>query len=164
MSSILSAERCLSGGKWLQLGLIVLALAFLGSSRQLLLVNINSHLSFLYYEKEVSYVVDSMEFIKQYSYQSLMWGKWYITIAYTLVYLLCTILVLKILSFDKGYVKLTLLLFGCVVVLSGILYGGLNLFGEPSLGYRLARFCMGLVQSPIPLMVLVPAYMLAERK
>jgi len=164
MSSILGAKRSLAGKQWIQLGLLVLALAFLGSSRQLLLVNINSQLAFLYYEKEVSYVVDSMEFIKQYSYESLMWGKWFITITYTLLYLLCTVLVLKILSFDKGYVKLTILMFGGVVVLSALLYGGLNLFGEPSLGYRLARFSMGLIQSPIPLMVLVPAYMLAERK
>lgn len=164
MSSILGGKAPLSGKQWIYMGLVVLVMAFLGFSRQLLLVNINNQLNFLYYHKEVSYVVDSMAFIKQYSYESLMWSKWFLTITYTLLYLLCTVVVLRTLSFNMDYIKLTVLMFGCVVVLSAILYGGLSLFGESLIGYRLARFCMGLVQSPIPLMVLVPAYMLAERK
>ena len=164
MSSILGGKAPLSGKQWILMGLVVLVMAFLGFSRQLLLRNINEQLSFLYYHKEVSYVVDSMAFIKQYSYESLVWSKWFLTITYTILYLLCTVVVLRTLSFNKDYIKLTVLMFGCIVVLSAILYGGLSLFGESLIGYRLARFCMGLVQSPIPLMVLVPAYMLAERK
>jgi len=154
----------ISKWQWLQLGLVVVVLGILGFTRQLLLVNINNQLSFLYYHKEISYVVDSVSFIKEYDYATLMWAKWFLTIAYTLLYLISTLWVMRVLSFRKDYLKLTTLLFGGVVVLSALLYGGLSLFGESYIGYRLARFGMGLVQSPIPLMVLVPAMMLFERK
>ena len=154
----------ISTRQWAQLALIVVVLIGLGLSRQLFLVNINQQLNFLYHNGDVSYVAESMSFLKEYSYASLMWSKWFLTMAYTLLYLGCTLWTMRILSFGMNYLKITVILFGGVVILSAVLYGGLSLFGESHLGYRLARFCMGLVQSPIPLMVLIPAFMLNDQK
>lgn len=154
----------ISTKQWIQLGFVVILLGILGLSRQLLLININHQLSFLHYNMKVSYVAESMSFLKEYSHPTLMWSKWFLTVAYTLLYLGCTLLAMRILSFQKEYLKITVVLFAAVVVLSALLYGVLSLFGESYLGYRLARFCMGLVQSPIPLMILIPAFMLANQK
>lgn len=160
----MSGKLSISTKQGMQLGLLVIIMCGIGISRQLLLVNINHQIDFLHYKNDISYVVESMSFLNEYSHATLMWSKWFLTITYTLLYLGCTLLVLHIMSFKKAYLKATVALFGAVVVFSAILYGGLSLFGESYLGYRLARFSMGLVQSPIPLMVLVPAFMLADRK
>ncbi len=140
---------------------IILAAGFL---RLYLFENINHQLAYMYYEKEVSYVAEELSFIADYSYELLMDIKWVLTILFTIVYLCLTLGIINILFSNRQFMHITLLIFGLIVFTSFLLYFIFGFFNESTLGYRLARFCMGVVQSPLPLMVLIPAFKLADNK
>ena len=139
--------------------LLIIASGFL---RLFLFENINSQLVYLYYHKDFSYMSDKLSILKSFSYDDLMWVKWYLTVFFTITYLFLSCWVLKTVFNRNAYLWYTAYIFTGVVLISFLLYFGGIVFEEPGEGYRLARFCMGLVQSPIPLMILIPAFKLME--
>ena len=139
--------------------LLIIASGFL---RLFLFENINHQLVYLYYHRDFSYLSDKLGFLKSFSYNDLMWIKWCLTGFFTITYLCLSCWVLKIVFNRNAYLWYTAYIFTGVVLISFLLYFGGVVFEEPVGGYRLARFCMGLVQSPLPLMILIPAFKLIE--
>lgn len=156
--------RNLNREKLIKLVLFIIIIVASGFLRLYLFENINHQLAYLYYEKDISYVTAELSFIKDYSYSSLMWVKWVLTILFTIVYLMLTLGVIRILFSNKEFIHITLFIFAIIIFVSFLLYSVLGFFNESVIGYRLARFCMGVVQSPLPLMILIPALKLVDNK
>ena len=136
---------------------IIMAAGFL---RLYLFENINHQLA----ENDISYVTEGLSFIDNYSYDTLMDVKWVLTIFFTIAYLSLTLGIINLLFSNRQFMHITLFIFGLIIFLSFILYSAFGFVNESALGYRLARFCMGVVQSPLPLMILIPAFKLVDNK
>jgi len=149
---------------FLKLLFILISITISGYLRLFLFENINLHLANIYYEKDVSSLIEELSFIKNYSYNTLMWIKWGLTILFTIIYLILTLSVIRILFRNKMAVNITIIIFSFIVIISFLFYAVFGFFNELALGYRLARFCMGIVQSPLPLMILIPAFKLLNNK
>jgi len=142
------------------LGVMIIGLGYL---HNMLFVNINKQLHHLYYLTKDSYIDAHMkDLIEGHSYNNLMWAKWIFTALFTISYLLLSCLILKLLFGDNGIIKSAIFLYSALILISAILYFGGALIGEPWGGYRLARFCMGILESPVPLMILIPAFGLSK--
>ncbi|MBN4051358.1 hypothetical protein JYU16_00930 [bacterium AH-315-M05] len=141
------------------LAILIIAMGFL---REFLFVNINYHLQFLYYHMERSYMAESLNFLRSFTYDELYKIKWILTILFTLVYLFFTCLVIKLLFHGKKCVLRTIYIFAAIIFISFIFYTSGYLINQDAIGYRLARICMGVVQSPLPLIILIPAFKLIK--
>ena len=146
------------------LAIIVFAIMFisLGFLREFLFVNINCQLGFLYYNYEKSCLDKDLYELATWTYDRLMDLKWYLTILFTVLYLFLTLGTLQAIFNEKKCLYWTIAGYLGVILLSGFLYMGGNILGFPNEGYRMARVCMGVLQSPLPLMVLIPAFKLAK--
>ncbi|HHZ64081.1 MAG TPA: hypothetical protein EYN51_01045 [Flavobacteriales bacterium] len=144
------------------LGTAVLFIIMLGYVEQFLFENVNHHLHYLYYKTELSLMSDKLSMLLSWNYDDLMWLKWGMTILSTILYFLATISVLHLIFKREKYIMYTIYLFVGVICISFILYMGGSLIGFPKEGYRLSRFAMGFLTSPIPLMALIPAFKLAK--
>ena len=149
------------------LAIIIIALGFL---RLFLFENINFHLQFLYYDMERSHMSESLNFLRTFTYNELYVIKWILTMLFSFAYLFLTCLVIHILFRVKKYVLMTIYMFAAIIFISFVFYTmgllinwDLQFTDQSKTGYRLARIFMGVVQSPFPLMILIPAFMLSER-
>ena len=139
--------------------LIALMIA-LGFFREFVFVNINYRLKYLFYSEKVSYMSDSLRFLKVFSYDDLYWGKWILTIMFGLFYLGFTSLIVKFWFGNKSYIRWTFIFFAVIFFISFLSYMTGYIIDEREMGYKFARIFMGIVQSPLPLMMLIPAFML----
>lgn len=134
----------------------------LGFAENFVFVHVNEHLYHLYFSTEFSRMSDKLSMLRSWSYDDLMWLKWGMTILSTILYFLITIAALKLIFNRKKYIMYTVYLFVGVIGISFILYMGGSVIGFPNEGYRLSRFAMGFLTSPIPLMALIPAFKLSK--
>jgi hypothetical protein len=143
--------------------LLFVAALFLGSGffRDFVFLNVNEQLRVAYYHPPETFLSPSMAFLKTFSYTSLYYLKWVLTFAFAGLFMALTLLVVKILFADKTHFRWTLLTYGLLVILAGLFFLGGYLFGRSENGYLIARFLLGIAQSPIVLMVLVPAFKLS---
>lgn len=142
--------------------LIVLFLIALGYVEQFLFENVNQHLVHLYYSTDVSRMSDILSALHSWSYDNLMWLKWAMTMLSTILYFLATISAIHLIFNRKKYIMYAIYLYAGVIAISFILFTGGSVIGFPIEGYRLSRFAMGFVTSPIPLMALIPAFKLSK--
>jgi len=161
----------LSPSSILYLSILAILIIALGFLRLFLFENINYHLQFLYYHMERSYMAESLNFLRSFTYDELYEIKWALTILFSLTYLLFTCLVIKLLFRGRKYVLWTIYIFSAIIFISFAFYAlgllinyDLQFTDQSRIGYRLARICMGVVQSPLPLMILIPAFMLSEKR
>lgn len=154
----------LTGRDKLKLLGIALLFVAIGQVRIFLLENINYQLYFLYYNTEKSSMHDMLSSLGSISYDNLMLVKWSLTIAFTIVIFLSSLWALTLVFHNKTYNKILAVAYGVLVFASFLLYISNGLFGEPDGGYYAARFVMGIAQSPMPLLILLPFFTLAKQK
>ena len=143
--------------------LLVILMVACGFVRDWMSVNINFHLGYLYYkwdENPASPIVQNLA--SGYEYITIWRFKWVMTIATAIVYGAMTAAIGYIAFLERKFVWLTTWAFGIITVLSGIFYVGGSVLGASNAGYAFARAFMDFVQSPLVLMVLIPAYYLSR--
>ena len=136
---------------------IILALAgvvALGFLREFLFVNINAHLFALWYD-EPSEATDLIPFMKSMEYYPLYYSKWVLTVAFSALFYGMTWLTLKVI-FKRSFAKELLAIYGALYLLAGIAMGIGVLYHKTDDSYIIARFLMGIAQSPLLLMIMVP--------
>ena len=101
------------------LAILIIALGFL---RLFFFENINLHLQFLYYDLERSYMAESLDFLRSFTYDKLYEIKWALTILFSLIYLLFTCLVINLLFSLRKYVLCTIYIFVAIIVISFVLF------------------------------------------
>lgn len=154
----------------LYLSILTILIIAMGFFRLFLFENINYHLQFLYYHTERSHMSESLNFLRSFTYNELYIIKWMLTMLFSFAYLLITCLVIHIMFRVRKYVILTIYMFAAIIFISFLFYSvgliinwDLQFTDQSKTGYRLARICMGVAQSPFPLMILIPAFILSER-
>jgi hypothetical protein len=154
----------LSAKKYGYLVVIVIVLLLLGYYRDFVFRTINSMLQAHDYETTFDPPF-SMGFLKDCSYDGLLTLKWLLTIVFSLVYLATTLITLRILFNNKKSGSVTIGLYVALMLVSGLFMLCGFLFEATSLRmYEFARYLMGMAQSPVILMILIPAFKLSGQE
>lgn len=140
---------------------LILSLITLGFLREYVFVSINEQLFALWHGKE-SRITGFITIIKSLTYYQLYYFKWFLTALFTGVFFGWSLLILKKLFNDfyfkeLGVVYVLLISISMITMLIGWPFGKLDE------AYIIARFFMGIAQSPLPLMLLVPAIFLRSK-
>jgi hypothetical protein len=123
---------------------LVVAMILLGAARDFIFVNINLHLNYLWKEQDFS---------RAHSFLTGIFALLYFVLTWTLI---------KVIFNNRKFQRYAVILFGSVVAMSLLLFGGGYLFGNAHFGYDLARHFMDVVQSPIAAMILIPIFLLIQ--
>lgn len=154
----------LSAKKYGYLILIILALLLLGYYRDFIFRTINSMLQAMDYKADYTPPV-SMKFLKGCSYDALTNLKWLLTLVFSLVYLLLALITMKILFNNRKYRNMTIGVYLAILLVSGIfMLCGLLFESTSARMYEFSRYLMGMAQSPIILMILIPAFKLSGQE
>ncbi|MFL5763715.1 MAG: XrtX-associated membrane protein [Bacteroidia bacterium] len=106
-----------------------------------------------------------LSFLENYDYDTLVNLKWLLTLLFSLFYFLLSVWALRLLFGDHRYRKLCLLTYAGIITISGIFIASGYMFtGISEKMYEFARYLMGMAQSPVLLMILIPALKLSEKE
>jgi hypothetical protein len=144
--------------------LFIIALLLLtGYCRDFVFKSINALLQAWDSDKDY-YLPASMRFIESYDYDTILDIKWLLTFLFSAVYLAIALLTIRVLFRNRRFLKITIVAYTGIVVLSGIfmLFG--QLFRSPDKMYEFARYFMGIAQSPLVLMILLPLFKISEKE
>ena len=128
--------------------------------REVLFVNINEQILFNEGGRNTYRVVPSLHFLGQYSITELERWKWILTVLYMGIHLLLSSIALKQVLRLHGQRRWLLAIYALGFIIAGVSYVAGKLLGHAELGYTLSRVLMGALQSPFPLMLMIPALML----
>jgi hypothetical protein len=143
--------------------LIVISLSGVGFYREFVFYNINALLQAM--DADVDYEMPlSLNFLTNFEYHTLVNLKWLLTILFAALYLVISLITIKLLFHNNKYKLITIGVFGGVTALSGIfILIGFIIKSRDDKMYEIARFLMGILQSPIILMLLIPAFKISEK-
>jgi hypothetical protein len=135
--------------------LVLFIFAFVGFSRDFLFKNTNTHLGAKLYEMEYS-THNFMDFLQNFSYWTIYTLKWIMTILFAALYYFIQRIVL-IKTVKANFVKKWLnFMYLFLLILSALALGIGWVFGNLEKGYTFSRIFMGILQSPLPIMFLLP--------
>ena len=139
----------------------IFLIIYLGFLRDSIFININYIIDQIYYNSEIVYYHSMYEFLVPLGVGGLMKLKWILTFVFALANFALSYGILKNL-FINSRSSISLLSWGYVFlfILSGLLFLLGKLIGDGELGYTLSRRFMGVLQSPVPLMVVAAVHML----
>jgi hypothetical protein len=147
----------------LLLALIISLLLFFGYYRDFVFKNINGLLKAWDYNMTYN-LPRSLQFFENYDYDTLLNIKWLLTLLFSIIYLLIAIKTIGLLFENKKYTRITLAAYIAVTMVSALFIAtGLIFKNTSETMYEFARYLMGMAQSPVILMVLIPAFKLSEK-
>ncbi len=140
------------------IAVFIIALLGLGFFREMLFVNINSVLYNKYFQPtdEAHIYHHVFAFLTYFSYKTLYISKWFITLAFVALFWFIQKKFIFYLFAEKKALFWLSMLYLSLLLLTGISFGAGWLFGNLEQGYRFSRIFMGLLQSPVPCMMLIP--------
>ena len=150
--------------KYILFALIISALLFFGYSRDLIFKSINKIL-----QSSDHHTIDTLprflQFLENYDHTTLLNIKWLLTILFSLIYLAITIIAIQLLFKNKKYIRIIFTVYIVIILISALFIGlGLLFKNTSETMYEFARYLMGIAQSPIVLMILIPAFKLSEKE
>ncbi|CAN5519616.1 hypothetical protein BH10BAC1_BH10BAC1_12520 [soil metagenome] len=111
------------------------------------------------------YLPRFLSFMENYEYETIVNLKWVLTVLFSILYLLFALIAIKLVFNNRNYLKITFYTYIGIIILSGIFISiGFIAKGSAEKMYEFARYLMGFAQSPIVLMVLIPAFKLSEKE
>ena len=144
--------------------LIICILLFLGYYRDFVFKNINALLKAWDFNMDYSMPL-SLGFLKNYNYDMLVNIKWLLTLLFSLIYMSVAIITINLFFKNRNYIKITIAVYIGITILSGLFIAvGYLVEGSSEKMYEFARYLMGMLQSPIILMILIPAFKLSEKE
>ncbi|HSH66646.1 MAG TPA: hypothetical protein VLB84_12850 [Bacteroidia bacterium] len=153
----------LTAKQYIAIAFLIALILFTGYYRDYLFKNINAVIQSKQYNEQYTTLPSSLYFLNSFGFQTLVNLKWLLTIVFSAVYLILSLLTLKIIFDKRRYylitsgVYLTLILISGMFILTGYLFNGIS-----DRMYEFARYLMGMAQSPIILMILIPAFKLSR--
>lgn len=106
-----------------------------------------------------------LSFLENYEYDTLVNLKWLLTLLFSILYLMLSIFTVKLIFNDRKYFKITIWTYAGIIILSGFfIVIGYIFSGTSEKMYEFARYLMGMAQSPIVLMILIPTFKLSEKE
>ena len=142
--------------------LLVIAILAMGSFREVIFVSINNQIAYESGSIESNFLVSYLSFLENYSSRTLIILKWALTMLFTLSFWLLGYWALKKVFKRRMaahyYTGLYIIFFG----LAGLIYLLGALFNLEATAYDLSRGIMGGLQSPLPLIIILPALLLKK--
>ena len=144
--------------------LVIAALPAFGFYRDFVFKHINALLQAR--DHEIGYTMPpSLRFIAAYDYDTIVNIKWLLTFIFSGIYLVIALLLVKRLFHKRLFSRITLFTYIAITLVSGLFILTGMLFPHTSQKmYEFARYLMGMAQSPLVLMLLIPAFLLAEKE
>ena len=106
----------------------------------------------------------SLSFFQNIEYTTLIKIKWLLTILFSILYLAISIFCIKILFENKKFIRITIIVYIALTAISAIFMTlGYFIPGISHNMYSFSRYLMGMAQSPIILMILIPAFKISEK-
>jgi hypothetical protein len=139
---------------------LICAFYFLGYIRNYIFVTINGQASATYYNSPAPPLNGFMTFIGSKNYNWLLNLKWVLTLSFTVIYCSLSMLSVFLLTRNKSFAKISLLLYAFLLVVSASFMAiGYVIYSFSPHAYSLARSIMHLGQSPlITLLILAGLY------
>lgn len=141
----------------IKISFFVLALLALGFFRETLFVSINSILYDKFYKENHHHVIWFLFFVNALSYQTVYIAKWIITPLFVFFYWFIQRKFLLFIFNEKRIIQWLGVLYLSLFLLAGVFFVAGWAFGKIHDGYAFSRLFMGLLQSPVPCMILIPA-------
>lgn len=141
------------------------AFAFLGFTKEFLFVNINNQLYKTYYKNNDILISKSLTFLSKYSYETLYYIKYPLTIIYFIFYFMVSFYSVKIICDNKKITIWIVYIYSLLFILSSItmLYNYIinnQLSGEE---YTFSRWLMGIAESPLVAFFVISASALSSK-
>ena len=145
-------------GQNLKAASFLLIIFLLGYFREFTFLNVNYQLWYFRHPEEGYFVHSFYHFLHQFSSPTLYKVKWILTIFFA--FLFCGVTYIAIYSIFKQHKKALFALYSLIALflVSGTCWIIGYITGNHEQGYKLSRVFMGLAQSPIVLMILIPAF------
>ena len=150
----------MKGKRRLWIILSVIGVIILGFYREFIFVHINEQLFALWYD-EPSRASDRIPFLKSTDYYTLYYAKWFLTVFFAALFYVAIVGVLKVI-FNANYWKELGVIYGVLTVGAIIAMGLGYVTNSVEDLYIIARFLMGIAQSPLLLMIMIPGIMLRK--
>lgn len=141
---------------------VIILLFIIGYFRDYLFVGINYRITSLLYNDFTNDLPPIPSFFLQFSANELYNIKWLLTIFFTLLYYSVSCLIVYYLFQERKFLIYTSVLFALVLFISFLITGIGYIIKDHGDAYTLSRQLMGLAQSPILLMILIPAFRLSK--
>jgi len=135
--------------------LFILLLMALGFFRENLFVNINDVLYGKLYN-EPNPIIWYLSFLSNVSYNTVYIAKWFITPFFAFLFWFVQMKLLLVLFNEKKTTKWLSVLYLSLFLLAGIFFMTGWALGDIYAGYTFSRLFMGLLQSPVACMILIP--------
>jgi hypothetical protein len=149
---------------WLSAITMVFLLVFFGYLRDYLFKSVNALLKAWDYDRDY-YLPAPLSFLENYDYNTLVNLKWLMTLIFSLIYLVLCVASLRIVFKSHRYLRLAIFTYVAIIILSGLfILAGMVFSGSSEKMYEFARYIMGMAQSPLILMILIPALKLSEKE
>jgi hypothetical protein len=150
--------------KYLILALIIVLLLVVGYYRDFIFKGINAIMQAAYLG--VPYTAPpSLAFLLTYTPAELSTLKWWLTLLFTVVYFAIALFTIHILFHNKRFNQFTIGAYVVVLLLSALFTAtGRLLPGVSDKTYEFSRYLMGMAQSPIILMILIPTFKLSLKQ
>lgn len=111
------------------------------------------------------YLPRFLSFLENYEYNTIVNLKWVLTLLFSFLYLLFSVIAVKLIFDNRKYLKITFFTYIGIIIFSGLfILLGYIFNGTSEKMYEFARYLMGMAQSPVLLMILIPAFILSEKE
>jgi hypothetical protein len=150
--------------RFLYILIILGTIIITGFSRDFIFKSINGLLK-AWDSNQYYYLHPSISFLEKYDYNTLINLKWLLTICFSLFYLLITLFAVRFFfGKKKKYLFIVYAAYLSLICISGLSVLGGYLFNSTERMYEFARYLMGMAQSPLILMILIPLFKFMEKE
>jgi hypothetical protein len=143
----------------------VLILVFIatGFLREFVFLNWNEQIRVTYYQSPDPHVHPAMQWLGAFSYDTLYWLKWPLTLIFSAIFTVLSVSVMQLLFSNRTYNRITLYSYTAIFLSSLILFCAGWLLGFYDALYPIARFLAGIIETPILLIILIASFLVHRR-
>jgi len=142
--------------------IVIVVFIAVGFLRDAVFISLNSQLYKLYFKNYEYTLPNWLSFFNSWPYMQLYYFKYLLTAIFVIIYLLLSLLTVKLFTGETKNTKWVFYAYGIVLLLSIVTYlSGYFLNNFPK-GFLFTRNLLGLLQSPFITMVIIPALKLEK--
>lgn len=142
---------------------LVVLFVLTGFFREFVFLNWNEQIRVTYYNSPDPHVAPSMQWLGSFSYGTLYWLKWPLTLFFSVTFASLALLAVHLSFADRKYNRITLIAYTAIFLTSFLFFGIGWLFGARDATYEIARFLAGLIETPAMLIILMASFMIHRR-
>lgn len=144
--------------------LLIVTYIALGFFREYIFLNVNEQMRVVYYGSTDSHVSPLLSWLSNFSYAQLYYGKWPLTLFFTLLFALLAVFVVRMAFQTNIYTRSIVWAYASVFSLGLLFYFIGYLTNNTENVYPIARFLAGLVESPVLLLMICAGLLYARNK